>query len=118
MKEIIKINNRLEFYSTKELIIAVLTHFLVFLVGVATTRAVVFESLIPFGISFISGVSFTYLPLATLGVFSGYLFPAIDYSPFRYLATLFAILTVKILIKCLFINLFSFIGYSLAISRR
>ena len=98
LKDTINISEKFENYTTKELIYAFITHFLCFLGGIASTRAVVLDKMLPFGISYISGVSYTYLPSAAFGVFFGYLFPASVSSGFRYIAILFAIITIRVLI--------------------
>lgn len=118
LKDIVKISNKIESYSTKELLIAAVSHFICFLCGIASTRAVVLSRLLPFGISFISGVTITYMPSAAIGVFFGYLFPVSVDSGFRYIAILFAIIAIKLLISQykkilnnhLFMSMISFIG--------
>ncbi len=99
LKDIVRISDKIESYSTKELIFAAVAHFICFIGGIATTRAAVLGRLIPFGISYISGVSITYMPSAAIGVFFGYLFPVAVDSGFRYIATLFAIIAIKLLLS-------------------
>ncbi len=118
MKDIVKISNRIENYSVKELTLGAVMHFLCFLGGIASTRAVVLSRLLPFGLSYIGGVSATFIPSAAIGVFFGYLFPTVTTSGFRYIAALFAILAIKLLLSQykkitgnpMFLTLISFIG--------
>ncbi len=73
-------------------------HFLAFLGGIVTTRAIVLERLLPFGLSYLSGVSYVFTPSAAIGVFLGYFFPACENSGFRYIAAMFAILAIRLLL--------------------
>ena len=99
MKDIVKIPDKTQGYTVKELYIAGITHFLVALAGFATSRAVVLDKLLPFGISFLAGSSLTFTPSAAIGVFIGYFIPAADTGGFRYVASLFAVLAIKLLLS-------------------
>ena len=99
MKDIVKISNKIENYSAKELVFAGFTHFLSFLTGLICTRAVVLDKLLPFGLSFVAGCSLTLTPSAALGIFIGYFIPSGDTNAFRYIAALFAILAIKLLLS-------------------
>ncbi|MBR4123407.1 MAG: SpoIIE family protein phosphatase [Clostridia bacterium] len=99
MKDIVKISNKIENYSIKELTFAVSMHFLAFLGGIITTRAIVLERLLPFGLSYLSGISSVFTPAAAIGVFLGYFFPACENSGFKYIAAMFAILAIKLLLS-------------------
>ncbi len=98
MKEFVKITDNRDRLTTKEIIFAVLSHFFVGLCGFAATKAVVLEGLLPFGLSFIAGCSITYTPTVAIGVFIGYFIPAVGNGAFKYLAALFAILAIKLLL--------------------
>ncbi|MBR7132399.1 MAG: SpoIIE family protein phosphatase [Clostridia bacterium] len=98
MKDIVKISSKLENYSIKELVFAGFTHFLAGLAGAAAARAVVLDKLLPFGLSFLAGCSMTYTPAAAIGVFAGYFIPAAGESGFRYIAAVFAVLAIKLLL--------------------
>ena len=67
--------------------------------GIIASRAVVLDKLLPFGLSFLAGCSMTYTPAAAIGVFIGYFLPAVGNGGFRYIAALFAILAVKLLMS-------------------
>lgn len=99
MKDIVKISNKIEDFSAKELILASLTHFFAALGGIAASRAVVLDRLLPFGLSFLAGSSLTFTPAAAIGVFLGYFFPAVGNGGFRYIAALFALVSIKLLLN-------------------
>ncbi len=99
MKEFVKITDNRENLSPKELLMALIGHFLVGVFGFASTKAVVLGGLLPFGMSFIAGCSVTYTPAAAIGIFIGYFIPAVDGGAFKYLAALFAILSIKLLLS-------------------
>lgn len=99
MKDIVKISNKIEEYSAKELVLATVIHFFVALGGMASSRAVVLDRLLPFGISFLAGSNLTFTPAAAIGVFLGYFFPAVGNGGFRYIASLFAIVAIKLLLN-------------------
>jgi len=85
-------------FAKKEIGVAVFYHFISALLGFVCSRAVIMNSFLPFGISFIAGAPLSLLPSAAIGAFFGYFFPAVDGGGFRYLASLFAILAIKLLI--------------------
>ncbi len=99
MKEIVKISDNREKLSVKEVFIAALSHFLVSVCGFAATKGIVLKGLLPFGMSFIAGCSAVYTPAAAIGVFIGYFIPAVGSGGFKYLAALFAILSIKLLLS-------------------
>lgn len=99
MKDIVKLSRIGENYSASELTLAGFLHFLAVLGGIITSRAVVYGSLLPFGLAFLAGASATYTPAAAIGVFIGYFLPAVGNGGFRYIAALFAILAIKLLMS-------------------
>ena len=99
MKDIVKISNKTENYTMRELLIAAVSHTLAFLAGLISSKAVVLDRLLPFGISFMAGTSLVYTPSAALGAFIGYFLPAVGNGGFRYIALLFAILAIKLLLS-------------------
>ena len=99
LKDIVKISNKIENYSIKELVMASILHILSLFGGLICTRAVVLDKLLPFGLSFLAGSTVTFSPAAALGVFIGYFLPAAEVSGFRYIAALFAILAIKLLLN-------------------
>ncbi len=99
MKEIVKVSNSADKLSPKEIMIASLSHFLIGLCGFISTKGVVLDKLLPFGMSLIGGCSLTYTPACAIGVFVGYFIPAVEGGAFKYLAGLFAILSIKLLLS-------------------
>ncbi len=99
MREIVKVSNSAEKLKPKEIIIAALSHFLVGLCGFIATKGVVMDKLLPFGMSFVAGASLTYTPAVAIGVFVGYFIPAVGNGGFKYLAAMFAILSIKLLLS-------------------
>lgn len=99
MREIVKVSNSTEKLKPKEILIAALSHFLVGLCGFIATKGVVMDKLLPFGMSFVAGASLTYTPAVAIGVFVGYFIPAVGNGGFKYLAAMFAILSIKLLLS-------------------
>lgn len=99
MKDIVKISKTKENFTVNELVRASLIHLFVALSGIALSRAVVFYKLLPFGLSFVAGANCTFLPSAAIGVFLGYIFPAVGLGGFRYIAAMFAIIAIKLLLS-------------------
>lgn len=99
MKDIVKLSGSDENYSLKELSLAAMSHIGVALCGIISARAVVLGKLLPFGLSFLAGCSSCFTPAAAIGVFIGYFIPAVGNGGFRYIAALFAILAVKLLMS-------------------
>jgi len=98
LKDIVKIPDKTQNYTIKELSLAGIAHFFAALSGFAASRAVVLDKLLPFGISFLAGSSATFTPAAAIGVFVGYFIPAVGSGGFRYIAALFAVLAIKLLL--------------------
>ena len=99
MKDIVKISNKIENYTAKEIVFAGFTHLLAALAGFISCRAVVMDKLLPFGLSFLAGSSLTFTPAAAIGAFVGYFIPAVGNGGFRYISALFAILSIKLLLS-------------------
>lgn len=99
MKETVKISEKIENFTLKELLSGSIIHFFVALAGLATSKAVVLDKLLPFGLSLLAGAPITYTPAAAIGVFIGYFIPAVGNGGFRYIAALFAILAIKLLLS-------------------
>ncbi len=99
MKNIVKISNGLENYKPNEIALAFLYHFIIGAAGFIAARSIVIDKLLPFGLSFACGCSITYTPAAAIGVFIGYFIPAVSSGGFKYIAALFAILAIKLLLS-------------------
>jgi len=99
MKDIVKISNKIENLTPKELVFAACMHFLAFLGGIISSRALVLDRLLPFGISYLAATQTVYLPAAAIGTFFGYFIPLTGSSGFRYIAAIFAILAIRLLLS-------------------
>ncbi len=99
LKENVKITSKIENYTLKELRVAVTTHVIIALLSALSSRGVILDRLLPFGISFLGGSNAYFLPASKIGAFVSYFLPASGNSGFRYLAALFAILAIKLLLS-------------------
>lgn len=99
MKDIVKISGGTEKYNQRELIAAGAFHALAAAAGFISARATVADKLLPFGLSLSAGASLTYTPATAIGVFLGYFMPALDTGGFRYIAAMFAIIAIKLLLS-------------------
>ena len=97
MKDIVKVSGTHSEYKAGDMIKAAAFQAGAAAVGFCASRAVVFGSFIPFGLSVAAGLPVAYTPAAAIGIFLGYFFPAVGDSAFRYIAALFAILAIKLL---------------------
>ena len=99
LKDNIKISAKIEDYTIKELSSAVTLHVLVGLASAIMSRGVILGQFIPFGLAFLGGCSSYFVPAAMVGAFISYFIPAADTSGFRYIAALFAVLSIKLLLS-------------------
>lgn len=99
MKDTVKITSKIENYSVKEVLFASAMHFSIFAVCFLACKSVVLGRLLPFGLGFLAGSGITFLPAAALGGFIGYFIPAAGNSGFRYIAGIFALLAIKLLLS-------------------
>ncbi len=99
MKEIVKVSNQFEKLKPKEILIAAFLHFFMGLCGFISTKGVVMDKLLPFGMSIVAGASLTYTPACAIGVFVGYFIPAVGNGGFKHLAAMFALLSMKLLLS-------------------
>ena len=98
MKDIVKISGKTEKFNHMELISAGAAHILAGIAGFIAARAVVADKLLPFGLAFLAGSSMTFTPAAATGVFLSYFIPALGSGGFRYIAAMFAVLAIKLLL--------------------
>ncbi len=98
MKDIVKISGKIENFTFKEILSASVSHILVGVATLAASKAVVLDRLLPFGLSVLAGSSSVYTPAAAIGAFIGYFIPAVGNGAFRYIAALFALLAIKLLL--------------------
>lgn len=98
MKEVLKITDAAEQYKPRDIAAAALSHTAAAILGFVASRAVVLGNFLPFGLSMLAGCPITYTPSAAIGVFFGYFIPAAGNSAFRYIAALFAVLAIKLML--------------------
>ncbi len=99
MKEILNLKKLDVFEKKRELFEAALMQIGVFIAALITSRGVVAERLLPFGVAFLAGCPQYYCASAALGAFLGYFIPAASGSGFRYIASLFAVLAIKLILS-------------------
>lgn len=91
-------NGRPNFFEKpKEDIWGFVMHLIILVVGFLCSTASILGGLIPFGISFLAAISKKYLPAAVFGVSLGYLI-FIMQGGFVYIAAVFAIATIKLIL--------------------
>lgn len=94
-----KISDQAVKITGKDLAFAAVQHIFIALCGFFSARAIVMNRLLPFGISFLAGIPLSFTPSAATGIFLGYFFPAAGNLGFKYIACLFALLTIKLLLS-------------------
>lgn len=99
MKDIVKITDQTVKLTGKDMAFAAVQHIFIALCGFFSARAIVMNRLLPFGISFLAATPLVFTPSAAIGAFIGYFFPAAGSNGFKYIACLFALLTIKILLS-------------------
>ena len=98
MKEVAKGRLNLGEIGFKEVLYEIILQLSMTLMGFLSSRAMIFSSLLPFGIAFTAAVPKNFLAMSALGSFIGYFIPISDTSAFRYLAALFAVVSIKALL--------------------
>ncbi len=98
MKEIVNVSNSGDYFKLREVLTTVFLHVLVLVCGLISTKGIVMDKLLPFGISMVAGTSLTYTPTCAIGVFLGYFFTAVGSGGFKYLAAIFAVISIKLLL--------------------
>lgn len=98
MRENVKVTASGQALPREAVLRAVLTHAAVAVCAFLSARAVIFGSLMPFGIAAAAGAPIIFAPAVAAGVFIGYIAPASGFGAFRYLAAVFAVLAVRLLI--------------------
>ena len=99
MKEFIKELRTVRERTDTEGLTAIICHLGIAVAAFIASRAVVLGSVTPFGLSLLAGCPNVFTAAAATGAFLGYFFPLIEGSAFRYIAALFAILSIKLLLS-------------------
>lgn len=98
MKDLVKIEALHGQVLPSEVFKATLIHLTAAILGFISSRAIITENMMPFGLSVVAGVPVWMTPAAAIGVFIGYFIPAIGSGGFRHIAAMFAILAIKLLL--------------------
>ena len=99
MKEFLSLKTKKGIFKSEELLEAGLLQLGVAITAFISARGAVLGKLLPFGIAFLSGCPHYYCASAALGAFLGYFIPVNDGNGFRYIASIFAILAIKLLLS-------------------
>ncbi len=97
MKNFIAQSKAQTFYNANTSAIAL--HIISALLGFIVSKGVIFEQFTPFGLVFLGGCSYTLLPSTATGVFLGYFFAAAGSGGFKYIASLLAIVSVRLILS-------------------
>ena len=99
MKEFLSIGKEKSIGKNRELLEALFMQIGVAVISFIASRGVVAERLLPFGIAFLAGCPHYYCASSALGAFLGYFIPITNQSGFRYIASLFAVLAIKLILS-------------------
>lgn len=83
----------------KEIVSAAILHITMALLGFVASRGIIFENFMPFGLVILGGCTPVFLPSIATGAFIGYFIPAIGTGAFRYIAALFAVIAIRLLLS-------------------
>ncbi len=86
-------------FSKADISEAILKNIVTAILGFAAAKASVKGVMLPFGLSFLAGMSRPFFASAATGAFAGYFFIVFGGSGFRYIAALFAILAIKLIVS-------------------
>lgn len=78
---------------------AIMIHIFSLTLGFIVSRGVIFEQFTPFGLVFSGGCSYLLLPATATGAFIGYFFSAAGSGGFKYIASLLAIVSVRLILS-------------------
>ncbi len=99
MKEVSKNSVLQSTLPLRELSVAVLSHIAFGVLGLIASRAVILNTLMPFGLSLAAGCPIEFLPSAVIGAFISYFIPAVGEGGFRYIAALLAIAAIRLMLS-------------------
>ena len=83
----------------KDIVYAVILHICMAAFGFVASRGVVFNSLMPLGLITVGGCTAVFLPSIAVGTFVGYFIPAVSSGGFRYIAALFAVVAIRLMLS-------------------
>ncbi|MDO4607641.1 MAG: SpoIIE family protein phosphatase [Clostridia bacterium] len=99
MRDLVKTTQDREISSNGGFVSALGLHILTAVLGFISARAVIFETLMPFGLVFVGGCNTVFLPGVAVGAFIGYFIPATGSGGFRYMSALLAIIALRLLLS-------------------
>lgn len=99
MKDIITKQVTRQPSESVDLLRAAALHIFMCIIGFTVSRAVILDTLSPFGLIFTAATSATYLPSIAIGTFVGYFIPAVTSSGFRYVAALLAVMAIRLMLS-------------------
>lgn len=85
--------------TAKESLEIILSHVLFAFCGFFAARGAVLNKFLPFGISMVAGCPYQVLVSVAFGVISASIFPITQSGGFRYIAAIFAILAIRLLVS-------------------
>ena len=85
--------------NSKEVISAAILHICIAILAFIASRGVIFDTLMPLGLVLLGGGSLVFLPSIATGAFIGYFIPAISSGGFRYIAALFAVVAIRLMLS-------------------
>lgn len=85
--------------TREDIVSAVVYHAIAAAAGFVLCRAVFLKNHMPFGVAFAAGCPAVFLPSAAAGIFTGYFFPAIGASGFKYVAAALAVSAVRFMLS-------------------
>ncbi len=99
MRDLVKTTQDEPKSDDKAFLSALSLHILSAVLGFVSARGVIFKTLMPFGVAFAGGSSNVFLPSVSIGAFIGYFIPATGAGGFRYIATLLAVIAIRLLLS-------------------
>lgn len=99
MKDLITKSRESVSQNGKEIISAAILHLSMAAVGFIAAHGVVFDTFMPLGLVMTGGCSSVFLPSIATGAFIGYFIPAVSSGGFRYIAALFAVIAIRLMLS-------------------
>lgn len=99
MKDVLKIETKVSSEKVRDIAGLASKHIIAAAAAFAASRAAVFSSLLPFGISFVGGMPLPLAPAAACGAFLGYFIPAVGGGGFRYIAAMLGTVAVRLMLS-------------------
>lgn len=99
MKDLIKKPQDRTGGNSKEVVSAIILHIFMAIFGFIASRGIIFDTLMPSGIILLGGCTIVFLPSIALGAFVGYFIPAVTSGGFRYIAALFAVIAIRLMLS-------------------